>query len=293
MKEVDHLFVGPELPEKRPVVGCGIGDHLQVGACFPDMGDFIGKLRLQRCLASLRHPIQRFQASAVSAMETDRPAGRLTPARFLVPVRAKRNHSSETAQETASSGTVSRMVFMAAPSFSRLPAFVNKRLRLLDDGPPNLDFGPVRRRGTGARCEPPDPVLQAQLSSTDDGLPGERKNVTDSVVFDIGSVDRTRPSRRIGPSFSSRSSAHLRSTARPSSISCFPVSKAANASGSSPPGIGNQILMYFLVLQFGTCTHAEAPTWRQSSTPSPHDRTLTGNQPTKVTQRKCLKIGFM
>ena len=34
---------------------------------------------------------ERFQAIALRVLETDRPAGRLAPARFFVPVRAKRN----------------------------------------------------------------------------------------------------------------------------------------------------------------------------------------------------------
>ena len=62
----------------------------------------------------------------------DGPAGRLAPARFPVPVGAKRAPSRETVQQAA--GTVSRTALSF--SFRRSPA--NRRLRQLDDGPPSL-----------------------------------------------------------------------------------------------------------------------------------------------------------
>ena len=48
MKEVDRPFVGPELLEKRPVAGRGVGDgdYLQVGPRFPNVGDLGGGLYL-------------------------------------------------------------------------------------------------------------------------------------------------------------------------------------------------------------------------------------------------------
>ena len=84
MKEVDRPFVGPELSEKRPVVGRGDGDQRQVGPRFPDMGDLGGELRLQRRLAGFRHTrkARRSQAIAIRVMESDGPAGRLAPARL-------------------------------------------------------------------------------------------------------------------------------------------------------------------------------------------------------------------
>ena len=96
MKKVDRSFVGSELFEKRPVVGCGVGDgnQFEIGPHLADMSDLFGELRLQRCLAGFRHPskTERFQAIAFRVLETDRPTGRLAPACFLVPVGAKRNH---------------------------------------------------------------------------------------------------------------------------------------------------------------------------------------------------------
>ena len=102
------------------------------------------------------------------------------------------------------------------------------------------DFGQLRLRRAAAqdplRAAGPARKLEPRLSSTgeNDGFPGERcggrKNATDSVVFDIGLVDRQkiRPSPRTGLSF-------------PSSVlerrapgSCFPTSKAANAPSFFP-----------------------------------------------------------
>ena len=94
MKKVDRSFVGSELFEKRPVVGCGVGDgnQFEIGPHLADMSDLFGELRLQRCLAGFRPKTERFQAIAFRVLETDRPTGRLAPACFLVPVGAKRNH---------------------------------------------------------------------------------------------------------------------------------------------------------------------------------------------------------
>ena len=92
MKKVDRLFVGPELFEKRPVVGRGVGDGNQFGPHLADVSDLFGELRLQRRLAGFRPKTERFQTIAFRVLETDRPAGRLAPACFFVPVGAERNH---------------------------------------------------------------------------------------------------------------------------------------------------------------------------------------------------------
>ena len=89
MKKVDRLFVGPELFEKRPVVGRGVGDGNQFGPHLADVSDLFGELRLQRRLAGFRPKTERFQTIAFRVPETDRPAGR--PACFFVPVGAERN----------------------------------------------------------------------------------------------------------------------------------------------------------------------------------------------------------
>ena len=52
MKKVDRPFVGSELFEKRPVIGCGVGDGNQFGPHLADMSDLFGELR--RCLAGFR-----------------------------------------------------------------------------------------------------------------------------------------------------------------------------------------------------------------------------------------------
>ena len=87
MKKVDRLFVGPELFEKRPVVGRGVGDSNQFGPHLADVSDLFGELR--RRLAGFRPKTERFQTIAFRVLETDRPAGR--PACFFVPVGAERN----------------------------------------------------------------------------------------------------------------------------------------------------------------------------------------------------------
>ena len=89
MKKVDRLFVGPELFEKRPVVGRGVGDGNQFGPHLADVSDLFGELR--RRLAGFRPKTERFQTIAFRVLETDRPAGRLAPACFFVPVGAERN----------------------------------------------------------------------------------------------------------------------------------------------------------------------------------------------------------
>ena len=87
MKKVDRLFVGPELFEKRPVVGRGVGDGNQFGPHLADVSDLFGELR--RRLAGFRPKTERFQTIAFRVLKTDRPAGR--PACFFVPVGAERN----------------------------------------------------------------------------------------------------------------------------------------------------------------------------------------------------------
>ena len=62
MKKVDRSFVGSELFEKRPVVGCGVGDGNQFGPHLADMSDLFGELR--RCLAGFRPKTERFLPSA-------------------------------------------------------------------------------------------------------------------------------------------------------------------------------------------------------------------------------------
>ena len=75
--------------------------------------------------------------------------------------------------------------------------------------------------------------LKARLSTISvNSVPGERcggrKNATNSVVFDIGLVDRQKRPREPGCRFRLR----CLSAARPRS--CFPTSKAANAPSFFP-----------------------------------------------------------
>ena len=63
-----------------------------VRAALADVSDLFGELRLQRRLAGFRPKTERFQTIAFRVLETDRPAGRLAPACFFVPVGAERNH---------------------------------------------------------------------------------------------------------------------------------------------------------------------------------------------------------
>ena len=133
MREVDRPFVVSELPEKRPVVGCDVGDRdrRQVGPHFLDMDDLGGELRLQRRLASFRPRGSPPSASWKLTVPQD-----ASHQRASLPRRAERNPSSEMGQEAASSGTVSAS--WATPSFplQHSPASVNRRLRQLDDGSP-------------------------------------------------------------------------------------------------------------------------------------------------------------
>ena len=125
--EVDRPFAGPELLEKRPVVGGGVGDsdQRQVGPHFPDVGDLGSELR--RRLASFRHPRKSIQAIAVRVLTVPQDASRQHAS--LSPSGGTMTPSSETVQQAASSGTVSRMSVTLSFSFQRLPAFVNRRLR--------------------------------------------------------------------------------------------------------------------------------------------------------------------
>ena len=241
VKEIDCLLVGPEFPEKRPVVGRGVGDsnQLQVGPHFPDMGDLGGEQRFQRRLSGFRPKTQRFQASAVRVMETDRPAGR--PARFPVPVGAKRNpvkRDGAPLRQFPPRGPWPP----PSPSSACLPSSTDAQL---DDGvmPPNLSkisapsFGVQWHRSVRALCAP---VRQAQAFVDRRERRASRRAVQRTGERDLQRGFSTslrwtgrKPDRPGGPDRRSRPSAHLPGTARPRSRLCNPT--AANASPRPGP----------------------------------------------------------
>ena len=152
MKEIDCLFVGPELPEKRSVVGCGIGDSDYRRAALS------GRPRRRVAPSPCRLPHSCFQASAVRA--TDRSAGRL--ARFLVPVGAEKPRRAKRRRSLRHRFRFGRPV--PSCSFRRLPAFVNRRLR--HDGAPNLSkisARPPACSGTRSSLRTAGPVRYAQV----------------------------------------------------------------------------------------------------------------------------------
>ena len=143
MKKIDDLLVGLKSLKKRPVVDCGVGDgdEPEVGPRLSDARDLFHDLR--RDLAGFRHPrkIYCVQTIAVPVMETDCTAGCFAPARFFVPVGAKRDHDAVKRNSTASAGGPTlRIPSRAALPFQSSPAVMERRRRWLADGfmPPNL-----------------------------------------------------------------------------------------------------------------------------------------------------------
>ena len=143
MKKVDRLFVGPELFEKRPVVGRGVGDSNQFGPHLADVSDLFGELR--RRLAGFRPKTERFLPSAFWKLTVPQdaqhasssPSGRsgtITP-------------SSETAHGFAGFRLADAVHGLL---LSFLPETARRTSAWLDDGfmPPQLseEFGRFPRR---------------------------------------------------------------------------------------------------------------------------------------------------
>ena len=237
MKKVDRSFVGSELFEKRPVVGCGVGDGNQFGPHLADMSDLFGELRLQRRLAGFRPKTERFQAIAFRVLETDRPTGRLAPACFLVPVGAKRNHHPVERDGARLRRFPPRCPWLPAPFPSRdCPSFPTSAW--LDDGfmPPSspkslaasrgVQWFRTRRARYAAGFIRQSAHRRPARTSPFPSASGNTGPDRTAWVFCVRAA-RTLPSSRTGPPLSSRRI--CRSPPGTAQRPAYPTSKSANA----------------------------------------------------------------
>ena len=222
MKEVACLF--PELSEKRPVVGRGVSNDLQVGQHSR------GRLRRRAApsASSGRAP------APYSTFSGECSYGNC-PSRWTPGTLPRPRRSGTEPRETAQDPPAPFPPRAAASSIQRLPALVNKRLRHDGFMPPNLRPCPQACSSAGEGCRPPGPVrkFKPRLSSTgeNDGLSGDGTEERDrqrgfSTRWISRKTDRPgEPDRR----------SRLRRPSTGQPTGCFPTSKAANAPAVPAP----------------------------------------------------------